>query len=92
MKTKKEFIDFINSDNFLLLEFEEQRSYLILGTLAIDSEIKNPLGIIFKYGLDLDCIDSLIKLKLIYWDKKDNFITLLKTETECGKEMKVLSK
>lgn len=91
MKTKKEFIDFINSDKFLMLEFEEQRSYLILGTFAIDGEVKNPLGIIFKYGLDFDCIDNLIKLKLIEWDKKDNFI-ILKSKNECRKEVKVLLK
>ena len=58
--------DFISSDRFLWLNKEEQRAYLLFA-INCDKQgvVINPLGIITKYEIDDEVIDSLKNMQYI---------------------------
>lgn len=67
----------INNDDFIILEDELQRAYLILAVHSFEGVVNNPLGIIFKFGIDTDLVEQLEdKLDLIHWDRDNSVITI----------------
>lgn len=67
----------INNDDFIILEDELQRAYLILAVHSFEGVVNNPLGIIFKFGIDTDLVEQLeVKLDLIHWDRDNSVITI----------------
>lgn len=67
----------INNDDFIILEDELQRAYLILAVHSFEGVVNNPLGIIFKFGIDTDLVEQLEdKLDLIHWDRDNSAIII----------------
>lgn len=67
----------INNDDFITLEDDLQRAYLILAVHSFEGVVNNPLGIIFKFGIDTDLVEQLEnELDWIYWDRQNSVITI----------------
>jgi hypothetical protein len=68
--------DMISTDKFLILENDTQRAYLILSANTDDyGDLKEPLGIIYKFGIDFDDVEELMKEGFINYDKQKSLIT-----------------
>lgn len=60
----------INNDDFIILEDDLQRAYLILAVHSFEGVVNNPLGIMFKFGIDFELIEKLEdELDWVYWDR-----------------------